>query len=168
MFMTHGISEQDWEAYLEQKLTAEEHDRVEAHLLGCLACWEHYEELKQTTERLHAAGAEARGSLTLSDAQLHVGLRGVFARLRAEKKPDSAIRSPLQARLDHLESVMAVMCGAHTAVNALRAAARISPATSLEQITAENWGPFLDRLTSIATVMCGETGAHLVRQSGKF
>jgi hypothetical protein len=50
----------------------------------------------------------------------------------------------------------------------LSAAARVSPARSLEQVTLENWTPFLTSLKSIAIVMCGETGAHLVWESGQI
>ena len=36
--MMHEISEQNWEAYLEDQLAADERDRMEAHMLGCLTC----------------------------------------------------------------------------------------------------------------------------------
>jgi hypothetical protein len=167
--MMHGISPQEWEEYLENRLPEEQSERIEAHLLSCLACWEHYQQLKLTTEHLHEAGTQLRHSLPLSDPQLYRALRGVFARIHAGRAVTSdQARSPLQARLAYLESVMAALCGPHTAASALRAAAKGSPARSLEQVTKENWEPFLANLTSIATVMCGDTGAHLVRKGGQL
>ena len=60
------------------------------------------------------------------------------------------------------------MCGSRTAANALQAAAQIAAVRSPEQVTPDNWEPFLDSLTSIATVMCGETGVHLIREGGRM
>jgi hypothetical protein len=74
----------------------------------------------------------------------------------------------VRKRLDELAVIMAPMCGSQTAERALRAAAQVSPARTLEQVNADNWTPFLSSLKSIATVMCGETGAHLVWERGQF
>ena len=168
-FIKHGISNQDWEAYSEGRLEAADRDHVEAHLIGCLACWEEYEQFKLTTQRLHEAGTEARTAQALSDEQLRQGLRTVYARIRAAHSFVPVSQPPqIHERLEFLETVLAPMCGSLTASKALRAAAHSSPARSLDQITTETWEPFLHRLTSIATVMCGETGAHLVHESGKI
>lgn len=164
--MKHGISEQEWEAYLEEQLTGAARDRVESHMLGCLRCWEHYERMKLATGQLHAAGAEVRRLLTLSDEQLQAGLRGVFARIRAAQSGRTP-QTEIGQRLEFLAVIMAPMCGSLTASRALRAAAHSSPARSLECVTPDNWEPFMESLTSIATVMCGDTGAHLVRVSGQ-
>ncbi|HZS08311.1 MAG TPA: zf-HC2 domain-containing protein [Blastocatellia bacterium] len=167
--MKHGISDQDWEGYVEDRLPAAERDRIEAHLIGCLGCWEFYEQMAATTERLREAGAATRRGIPLSDEQLHAGLRGVFERVRAGQPGHATQRGGrIEQRLRYLEAVMAPMCGAQTAANALRAAARGSAARSLDEVTTDNWEPFLRSLTSIAAVMCGETGAHLVWRSGQF
>jgi len=167
--MMHGISDQEWSDYFDQQLEPGECDRIEAHLIGCLTCWEFYERMAQTTERLRAGGAEMRHRFPLRDEQLHAGLRGVFARIReAEASRTLPHRNSIQERLDFLEAIMAPMCGSRTAAKALHAAAKGSPAQSLAQVTPDNWTPFLTSLTSIATVMCGETGAHLVWESGQL
>jgi anti-sigma factor RsiW len=211
--MTHGITEQDWIDYLEGELAAAERDRLESHLIGCVACWELYEQLAKTRLALQEAGEEARRAFPLTDEQLHAGMRRVLARITAEENagrpfgqhladafsvlqratkgmshfPLSALWSrpaeselarpvrnipagvdPVRARLHLLEAVLAPMCGSRTATNALRAAAKDSPAHSLERVTRDNWAPFLASLTSIAVVMCGETGARLIRESGQW
>lgn len=167
--MIHGISEKEWNDYLEGQLDVSARDRIEAHMIGCLPCWEFHEQMAWTTKALRVAGEDIRAALTLQDHQLQHGLRGVFARIQAAglNRPLTPYSS-IQHRLDALMAVMAPMCGAQTALKALRAAARISPARSLEHVTTDNWTPFLTSLISIATVMCGETGAHLVWESGQF
>ena len=160
--MTHGISEQDWIDYLDGGLGAEVRDRIEAHLIGCLACWQLYDELARARAALREGGERLRAGLALSDEGMWAGLHGVFARI-GTGAPD-----PVRARLGELEAVMAPLCGPKTAARAIRAAAVSSPARSLDRVTRDNWEPFLTSLTSIAAVMCGETGAHLVWESGQF
>jgi anti-sigma factor RsiW len=168
--MKHGISEDDWEDYLEGDLPAAERDRVEAHLIGCVPCWEFHGRMAAVTARLCETGAAAGRGHVLPDEKLVAGLRGVYARICAAGGGGEAAghATPLQRRLDELEAVMTVFCGARAAGNALRAAAKSSPARSLAAVTRENWGPFLSRLTAIAHVLCGRTGASLIFESGRL
>jgi hypothetical protein len=85
----------------------------------------------------------------------------VLVRLKADD-------TPVQQRLDELEAAMAALCGAHTAVRALQAAAAESPARSLAELTRENWEPFLHSLLAIARALCGRTGARLILESGQL
>ena len=162
----HGIAGAEWEAYVEGGLSAAERDRLEAHLTGCLICWEQVEELQLASAQLRAAGAAARRSWPLRDAQLHAGLQRAFAKLRAAE--NAADAATVQTRLAGLTNVLAVMCGTTTATHALQIAAQRSAARTLDSVSPDNWDSFLSRLTSIATVLCGETGAHLVRESGQL
>jgi hypothetical protein len=100
---------------------------------------------------------------------LNAGLRAVFAKINEAEgvKRERPLRA-IQQRLDALAEVMAPMCGSQTAIKALRAAAQVSPARSLESVTEDNWTSFLSSLKPIAAVMCGETGARLVWESGQF
>jgi Putative zinc-finger len=167
--MIHGISEREWNDYLEGQLDEASRDRIEAHIIGCLSCWEFHEQMALTTQALRSAGEEMRDNLALQDHQLRKGLQGVFARIRtAEIETVFNKQSSINQRLDALAAVMAPMCGPQTARKALSAAARVSPARSLEHVTIENWTLFMTSLKSIATVMCGETGAHLVWESGQI
>jgi hypothetical protein len=167
--MIHGISEKEWNDYLEGQLDDASRDRIEAHLIGCLSCWEFHEQMALTTQALRSAGEEMRDNLALQDHQLRKGLHGIFARIRTTEIETVFHRqSSISRRLDALAAVMAPMCGSQTARKALNAAARVSPARSLERVTIENWTPFMTSLRSIATVMCGETGAHLVWESGQI
>jgi hypothetical protein len=167
--MRHGFSEKEWNDYVEGQGDEEMRDRIEAHLIGCLACWEFHERMAHTTQALRAAGAGMRAIFAMPDQRLRAGLRNVFAKIgMAEIDEVSSSRRTVKEKLDALVAVMAPMCGAQTALKALRAAAVVSPARSLERVTEDNWTPFLKSLKSIATVMCGETGARLVWESGQF
>ncbi len=167
--MIHGFTEKDWNDYVEGVADHQTRDRIEAHLIGCFSCWELHEQMSQATGALRSSGEILRGVFALQDQQLHNGLRAVFARIKQETPFDSESQShEVQARLNFLEAVLAPMCGAQTASKALRAAAHATSADKLNFVTTENWEPFLERLTSFATVMCGDTGANLVRVSGKI
>jgi len=170
--MAHIFSEETWNDYIEAQIDDETRDRIEAHLIGCLSCWEFYERMANATQALRANGAGIRAIFALQDQQLSAGLRGVFRKLngtdgeRSERL--SQPRRAIQQKLDALAAVMTPMCGSQTAIKALRAAARVSTACSLDRVTEDNWTSFLASLKSIAAVMCGETGARLVWESGQF
>src|SRR5215470_7310652 len=152
--MTHLFSEEEWNDYIDGRIDDEARDRIEAHIIGCLSCWEFYERMATATRALTACGA---------------GLRAAFAKINEAEaaKRERPLRA-IQQRLDALAEVMAPMCGSQTAIKALRAAAQVSPARSLESVTEDNWTSFLSSLKTIAAVMCGETGARLVWESGQF
>jgi anti-sigma factor RsiW len=176
--MTHGISDQDWVAYLDGSLDGSGRDRLEAHLIGCLACWNFYEEMAETNEWLKSGGSMVRRDLTPTDEQLQASFVEVFARIndpllqeagpQVGKLQTRYTDDLVRRRLDSLAAVIAPMCGESTALRALMCAAADSPARSLERLTPHDWGHFLASLTSIASVMCGETGASLVWESGQL
>ena len=43
--MIHGFTEEQWDGYIEGQLDEETRDRIEAHLIGCLSCWEFHERM---------------------------------------------------------------------------------------------------------------------------
>jgi len=167
--MTHLFSEEEWNDYIDGRIDEEARDRIEAHIIGCLSCWEFYERMATATRALTACGAGLRAAFALQDRRLNAGLRAVFAKINETEaaKRGLPLRA-IQQRLDALAEVMAPMCGSQTAIKALRAAAQVSPARSLESVTEDNWTSFLSSLKPIAAVMCGETGARLVWESGQF
>ncbi|SRR6266545_534849 len=167
--MTHGISEQQWLDYLDQQLDSGERARVELHLAGCVECREFHSRISRTVKSLQEMGVEMRHGFPLDDEQLHISLAKVLARvLDAEARRDGLSQADIEERLNHLEDCLALMCGSWTAVNALRVAARNSIHDSLGQLTEDNWPVFLKRLTSIASVFCGDSGAKLVWEYGKL
>jgi transcriptional regulator with AAA-type ATPase domain len=167
--MIHGFAEDEWNDYIEGFADEPTRDRIEAHLIGCLSCWELHEQMSQTTAALRSSSEILRSVFALQDQQLEDGLRAVFAQIKQETQSETSSQSSeVRARLIFLEAILARMCGAQTASKALRAAAKAAPTSKLNVLTSENWEPFLEQLTSFATVMCGDTGANLIRVSGKI
>ena len=166
--MRRLFSEEQWNDYIEGRIDDETRDRIEAHIIGCLSCWEFHERMANATRALVVCGAGMRAAFALQDRRLNAGLRAVFAKINESEaaKRDQPLRA-IQQRLDALAAVMAPMCGSQTATKALRAAAQVSPACSLERVTEDNWTSFLASLNTIAAVMCGETGARLVWERGQ-
>ena len=165
--MKHGITSENWEDYLDGTIALPERDRIESHLIGCLSCWEFHERLATLTARLQTDGTMMGNRYPLSNEALQAGLRATYARIclsQSHAQPPTA----LQKRLQELEAVMTVFCGAEAAANALATAAQNSPARRLPQLSPENWEAFLQRLTRIAHVLCGITGARLVFESGRL
>lgn len=165
--MQHGITELEWNEYLDGSAKTEIRDRIEAHLIGCLSCWEFYERLASGSQRLNDASAEARNQLTLDDRRLHLMLHNIFANLHSETA-QAPNQTQIQIWLEALKTVLTPICGKQVAARVLHAAAKLSPAQSLERVRPENWEPFLDRLTAIAEAMCGDTFATLVQEKGQL
>jgi hypothetical protein len=165
--MLHGFSEQEWTDYLEGHADETLRDRFEAHLIGCVSCWEFNELMAMATSTLRREGQASRETLVLQDRQLQTGLGAVYARIHTAVT-DAPPSAEMQEGLAHLADVLTPMCGSQTANRALQVAAITSPAQTLDQINAANWDSFLERLASITSVMCGETGADLIRLSGQI
>lgn len=165
--MKHGISEENWQDYLDGVARPEVRERIDAHLPGCLSCWEFYEQMTASVADLRRAGEEALRAVTLSDPQLHRMLRNVFQELRQETSAEE-LQTEVQERLDVLQTVMAPYCGPQAAVRVMERAAQHSPALSLADVTTENWEPFLERLTKLAAALCGDTFARLIWERGQL
>ncbi len=165
----HGITEQEWMDYLDQRLAGSAYARIDAHLASCHKCREFQERMLRTEKSLAVAGVELKRGQPLDDEQLNLGLAKILARiLDAEAKQQGLSRHAIQERLNNLEELLALMCGSWTAVNALRLAAEGTLVSSLDKLTQDNWPSFLNRLSSIAAVFCGEAGAKLVSEYGRL
>src|SRR6266540_7040524 len=79
--MTHLFSEEEWLDYIDGRIDDEARDRIEAHIIGCLSCWEFYERMATATRALKACGAGLRAAFALQDRRLNAGLRAVFAKI---------------------------------------------------------------------------------------
>src|SRR5215470_7995896 len=121
--MMHVSSEESWNDYIEGQIDDESRDRIEAHLIGCLSCWEFYERMANATQALRVNGAGMRALFALQDQQLSAGLRGVFAKIYEEAdtaQPERVAqpRRAIQLKLETLAAVMTPMCGSQTAIKA--------------------------------------------------
>ena len=164
--MKHGISTQQWDAYSEGELTASARDQLEAHLLGCHACWDLYTQRVQTTQLLRAAGAAVRDAVPLRDGAAAQGLQTVL--VRAQTETQTPLHPRIRERLADLSTLLTLLCGVQMAERVLTVAAFGSPAQSLARLTLGAWEPFLHRLTALARFVGGETGADLIWESGQM
>jgi hypothetical protein len=167
--MNHCVSDKDWDEYIEGGPPGAARDRVEAHLINCRRCWDAYEQRLHVTRVLREAGAEVRKTIQASSERVELGRRRVMARVEAAEAGAVWPTHPrIRERLDDITSLMTLLCGAQMADRALAVAAHGSPARSLGRVTPETWEPFLDRLTSLARFVGGETGADLIWESGQI
>jgi hypothetical protein len=164
--MNHGISDQEWNDYIDGIAAAEVCNRIQSHCAVCEECWEFHEQISCSALLLQEAGNEARLFFTLKESHVDQLLTNVLAAIRDES--GSLDHFYVKGRLDMLETVFAPFCGSQTAVRVLRSAAAQSRARTLEQITEDNWEPFLERLTAIAAAMVGDTFANLVWEQGRL
>ena len=63
--MTHLFSEEEWNDYIEGRIDDETRDRIEAHIIGCLSCWEFHERMATATRALVVCGAGMRVAFAL-------------------------------------------------------------------------------------------------------
>ena len=167
--MNHGISEQDWIEYLDNRLLPGERGRIDEHLLTCRQCQEFERRMARTVEMLQDVGDVTRRHYVMQDEQLYVSLAKVLGRvLDVEASEKSLGRRAILERLNYVEELLATMCGSWTAVNALRVAAKSSLVGSVDNLTEHNWISFLKKLTSITSVFCGDAGARLLWEYGQF
>jgi len=167
--MTHGISEEAWLHYVEDQLAATERRRIDAHLADCNACSEFLLRMTGADRILEGEACRLREAFPLDPDRVHVALAKVLVRaLDSDAKENALPHTEVTEHLRHLEEVLATMCGSWTAVNALRLAAMNSIARSPEHLTQTTWTPFLERLTAITSVFCGDAGARLLWEHGQL
>jgi hypothetical protein len=165
----HGISAEEWIDYLDRRLDGSARARIEAHMADCSKCREFYGRIESAVKSLEAAGSEIIRGLPLGDEKINLSLAKILARiLDAEANQQQLTPAAISERLNHLEELLALMCGSWTAASVLRVAAEGTRARSLNHLTQDNWASFLERLTSITSVFCGTAGARLVREYGRL
>ena len=165
--MKHGISHEEWEDYLAGQTTPYARDRIEAHLIGCLPCWQRYQQESRAIRELQEAAAEAQERLTISDQRLSSMFAVLRENIRASEK-DATIPGQIQSSLESLKSVLDPVFGSQAALRAMQLAANGSYSFSLDRITQEGWNAFLERLTAITSIICGDVFAGLIMEQGKL
>jgi hypothetical protein len=165
----HINSEQDWIDYIEDRVDAAKRARFENHLEECADCRDFEAQMRQTELALMETAVEINNKFAVSEEESNLALAKVLARiLDSEAREQNLGRDAIKVRLEQLEDILAAMCGSWTAINALRVAAEGTLAKTPAKLTEETWLPFLERLKSIASVFCGDTGAKLVWEYGQL
>jgi hypothetical protein len=86
------------------------------------------------------------------------------------RRTDEAFRhsAPVLERLTTLRAFMTPLCGSETVNRALHAAAQRTAVQSPEVLTEVLWPDFLENLSSITSVLCGDPAAMLVTELGRL
>jgi hypothetical protein len=161
----HGISNEEWEDYLVGKSPPETRARIDAHLVYCTECWQLYEQECPAMSALGNAVEEAREYLIMRDERLRPMFARVMANVRAD---DLAVIEQIHSNLNFLQAVLEPVFGPKAAQRAMQLAASLSSARALNRITRENWNGFLERLAAIASIICGDVFAGLIREYGQL
>jgi hypothetical protein len=165
----HIKSEQDWIDYIEDNLDVAKRASFKTHLEECAECRDFEAHMRRTEMALVDTAVEINNKFVVSEEETNIALAKVLARiLDSEAREQNLGRDAIKVRLEQLEDILAAMCGSWTAVNALRVAAEGTLAKTPAKLTEETWLPFLERLKSIASVFCGDTGARLVWEYGQL
>jgi hypothetical protein len=165
----HIKSEQDWINYIEDNLHEAERASFKTHLEECAECRDFEAHMRRTEMALVDTAVKINNKFVVSEEETNIALAKVLARiLDSEAREQNLGRDAIKVRLEQLEDILAAMCGSWTAVNALRVAAEGTLAKNPAKLTEETWLPFLERLKSIASVFCGDTGAKLVWEYGQL
>lgn len=163
--MRHGFSDEEWEDYLLGKSGPEACARMDAHLVCCEECWQLYQQQYPTMSVLGDALEEAREHLAVPKQEL----RPMFSRIVANiREHDLATAAQIHNGLHFLRSVLDPVFGPTTAQRAIQVAGNRLPAQPAACITPENWDSFLERLAGIASVICGDVVASLIREHGQL
>ena len=165
--MMHEFSEDEWNDFLDGRADAVTGARFESHLGGCDECADLRRRLRLAEGQLRLQGGALQRAPFVPDEQVEAAWQRVVTQLRAKEITPQRVFS-IPERLRFLEDLLMLLCGARTASNALRVAAEGLPAETPEQLSFDQWPQFLNKLTAIATVMCGKTGARLVQESGRI
>ena len=163
--MKHRISEEEWDDYLNGKSAPPARARLDAHLLGCSECWQRYQREYPVMRALQSAVGEAREDLVLDQQRLQPMFANIMAGIRADAGVPAA---EIDDGLKFLDAVLEPVFGRSSAQRAMHLAADLSPAHPLSQMTRENWNCFLERLATIASIVCGDVFAGLIRKHGQL
>jgi hypothetical protein len=165
--MNHGIGDQEWNDYIDGIATVEVTNRIQSHCAVCQECSEFHELISCSSRLLEEASLTERRRFEMDRSQIDRMRANVLVAISSGGK-STADKSQVKGRLDMLEMVLAPYCGTRAAARALQSAAAQSTARTLEHVTADNWEPFLERLTAIAASMVGDTFANLVWERGRL
>lgn len=161
--MRHGISEEEWDDHLLGKSAPGARVRIDAHLLSCPKCWERYQREYSTTNTLEAGAAQARELLNMDDQRLPAMFAEIMGKIRAQGLTPG---SEISQSLDSLKAVLEPVFGPTAAQRAMHLAASDSSSVPLNRITHENWNSFLEKLSAIVSIICGDIFAGVIWEHG--
>lgn len=165
--VNHKYSWHHWVDYLEGALAEEQRAEMEKHLQVCEECSRLRRNVITMENRLQLAGKRLRGSFAVDQNRARQAVDTCWESIR---KADAAAQNSASVldRLTTLRAFMTPMCGSETVTRALHAAAQRIAVQSPEALTEVLWPDFLENLSSITSVLCGDPAAILVAELGRL
>ncbi|MCU1236440.1 MAG: hypothetical protein JWP63_4407 [Candidatus Solibacter sp.] len=166
--MQHGITEQQWLAFLEDSLEPRERMRIQAHLDGCPDCRNLYSEMHAWGQAIARGAAKLRAGAELSEVQIErfvaMALIGIRVARRESKRRNESWSVPEALVL--LRALLAPFCGLGTARAAVQLAVRESDLDEEGSASGTHWGKFVAYLTQTISQQCGISTGRLVGRVG--
>lgn len=164
--MNHKYSWHHWVDYFDGTLPVELRAEMEQHLQLCPECSRLRLSVMAIEDRLQLAGKRLRDSFPASEERARHAVETCLESARDSRA--ISLSASVQERLTSLQAFMAPLCGSVTAARALHAAARQTSVPSPEGLTDVLWPDFVENLSSIAGVLCGDPAATLVSEVGRL
>jgi anti-sigma factor RsiW len=166
--MCHGMTEQQWLAYLDGGLDVTEYARMRDHASTCAECAGTLRELSLWRERLVEAAALVRTAVETLPGDVDRLLAVSIQRIRA-CEPGARRSDP---RWSFKEAVMLLrllvepFCGPGTAGAAISLAVRRSTVADAQSDAPAVWNLFVSNMSEMISSVCGTEAGRLVNQVG--
>ncbi|HZR28585.1 MAG TPA: hypothetical protein VFA71_07375 [Terriglobales bacterium] len=140
---------------------------MEEHLRACEECGHLRNNVIAVENKLQLAGKRLRNSFPLNQDRTR---QAVESCIESISKTDAAVpnSTSMLDRLTTLRAFMTPLCGSGTVTRALRAAAQRTAVPSPEALPEVLWPDFMENLSAITGVLCGDPAAVLVAEVGRL
>ena len=163
--MNHKYSQQEWIDYLEGDLAPRQREEMDQHLQACDKCSRFYQNMLEVEGKLRFAAQRQRESLRISEARARQAADACILQM---PKTGTQVSPAVRRKLTTLENFMSPICGSETTARAMHVAAHRTSVASPEVIGEVLWEDFLENLSSVAGMLCGEPAANLILQVGSL
>ncbi len=150
--MQHGISEQQWLAYVDETGDNAERTRIDAHTRGCPECGRLALDLKAWRGLLTQEAARSRVAVQLDGTDLDSLLAGCMDRMRGGS------RWTLAEAMMLMLSLLEPLCGLGVA--------RVTRDLAMQR-SGGNWKLFVASLSETIASVCGSAAGLLVSRAGQ-
>jgi anti-sigma factor RsiW len=165
--VNHRYSWHHWVDYLEGALPEQQRTEMEDHLRTCDECSHLRRSIMAMENQLQLAGKHLRDSFPVNRDRARQAAELCLQRIGGSTSAPDSCASVLE-RLTVLRDFMTPLCGSETVNRALGAAAQRMAVQSPEVLTEVLWPDFLENLSSITSMLCGDPTAMLVSEVGRL
>ena len=140
---------------------------MEEHLRACEECNHLRRNVMAMENQLQLAGKRLKDSFPANQDRAQKAAQSCLEGIHKMEEA-SQTSAPVLERLTTLRAFMTPLCGSETVSRALCAAAQRTAVRSPEVLTELLWPDFLENLSTITSVLCGDPTAMLVSEVGRL